>query len=113
MTAARAEADTGRLIGFYLSIEHASRDMLAAASEDDWDRVAGIQRHCDVLIEQVRRLAARVVLSAAEQRTKMRIMRQIVRNEAQVRRLAHPWTVRHEQLVFPRDARPSDPERPR
>jgi hypothetical protein len=41
----------------------------------------------------------------------MRIIRQIVRNEAQIRRLAQPWTARHERMLQPRgDARPYRPE---
>jgi flagellar protein FliT len=106
MTASRAEAEIGRLIGFYLSIEQASRDMLSAALDGDWDRVGDIQEHCSVLIDQVRRLNGRVVLSRDEQRAKMRIVRQIVQNEAQIRRLAYPWAERYEHLVFARDARP-------
>jgi flagellar protein FliT len=100
MSGLRAEAEINRLIGFYLSIEQASRDMLAAARESDWARVGGIQEHCSVLIDQVRRLNGRVVLSRSEQRAKLRIVRQIVQNEAQIRRLAYPWTERYEHLVF-------------
>jgi flagellar protein FliT len=100
MTGTRAEAEISRLIGFYLSIEQASRDMLAAARESDWTRVGSIQEHCSLLIDQVRRLNGKVVLSRNEQRAKLRIVRQIVQNEAQIRRLAHPWTDRYERLVF-------------
>jgi hypothetical protein len=100
MSENRAEAEISRLIGFYLSIEQASRDMLSAALDSDWDRVGEIQVHCGVLIDQVRRLNGRVVLSRHEQRAKLRIIRQIVQNEAQIRRLAYPWTERYEHLVF-------------
>ena len=41
MSAVRAEAEIDRLIGFYLSIERASRDMLAAAQDSDWYMVTG------------------------------------------------------------------------
>ena len=100
MTGTRAEAEISRLIGFYISIEQASRDMLAAARESDWSRVGSIQEHCSLLIDQVRRLNGKVVLSRNEQRAKLRIIRQIVQNEAQIRRLAHPWTDRYDHLVF-------------
>jgi flagellar protein FliT len=100
MTGTRAEAEISRLIGVYISIEQASRDMLAAARESDWSRVGSIQEHCSLLIDQVRRLNGKVVLSRNEQRAKLRIIRQIVQNEAQIRRLAHPWTDRYDHLVF-------------
>ena len=105
MTHSKAEAEISRLIGFYLSSEQASRDMLAAALDSDWDRVAGIQEHCSMLIDQVRRLSGRVALTRNEQRAKMRIIRQIVQNEAQIRRLAYPWTERYEHLVVTRAGR--------
>jgi len=100
MSASRAEAEITRLIGFYLSIEQASRDMLSAARQNDWGRVGEIQEHCGLLIDQVRRLNGRLVLSRDEQRAKLRIIRQIVQTEAQLRRLSYPWTDRYEHLVF-------------
>ena len=96
MNASPERTDTGRLIGFYRSSEDASRDMLAAAIDDDWNRVAGLQRRCEVLVSQVRRLSGRVALSPAEQHARMRIMRGIVRNEAQLRRLSQPWSGPHD-----------------
>ena len=106
MTGTRAEAEISRLIGFYISIEQASRDMLAAARESDWSRVGSIQEHCSLLIDQVRRLNGKVVLSRNEQRAKLRIIRQIVQNEAQIRRLAYPWTERYEYLMLGKDLGP-------
>ena len=103
MSAIRAEAEIERLIGFYLSIGRASRDMLDAAQDSDWDRVGAIQEHCTLLIDQVRRLSRKVSLNRHDQRAKLRIIRQIVRNEAQIRRLAYPWTERYEHLMLGRD----------
>ena len=106
MSAVRADAEIDRLIGFYLSIERASRDMLAAAQDSDWERVGAIQEHCGVLIDQVRRLHGRVALTRAEHRAKLKIVRQIVQNEAQIRRLAYPWTERYEYLMLGKDLGP-------
>ena len=106
MTAVRAEAEIDRLIGFYLSIERASRDMLAAAQDSDWERVGAIQELCGVLIDQVRRLHGRVALNRHERRAKLKIVRQIVQNEAQIRRLAYPWTERYEYLMLGKDLGP-------
>ena len=106
MSTPRTEAEIERLIGFYLSIERASRDMLEAAQDSDWDRVGAIQEHCGLLIDQVRRLGRRVVLTRDERKAKLRIVRQIVRNEAQIRRLAYPWTERYEHLMLGRDLDP-------
>jgi len=100
MSATLADAEISRLLGFYLTIEQASRSMLEAALESDWERVGEIHDQCGALIAQVRRLSGRIVLPREEQRAKLRIIRQIVRNEAQIRRLAYPWSERYEHLVF-------------
>jgi len=96
----QTEAPDSRLLGCYLSIERASRDMLSAARDSDWERVSEIQARCGALIDQARRLGGGASLSRTDQKTKMRIVRQIVLNEAQIRRLAYPWSERFEQLVF-------------
>lgn len=107
MSAIRAEADIERLIGVYRSIELASRDMLAAAQDSDWVRVCTIQARCGTLIDQLRALAPRVELSRDDRKAKLRIVRQIVRNEAQIRRLAYPWTERYEHLLTGRGTPPA------
>jgi len=93
------DADT--LIDLYRAIEHCSRAMLAAALEGDWDAVSREQQQCTALIDQTRQLVPTVALPKAEQRTRMQIMRQILQNEAVIRRLAHPWTERLERQLFP------------
>lgn len=100
MTEAVFEEDVERLIGVYQEIEQASRDMLAAARDADWDRVAEIHEACSVLIDTVRRMNRQLEIGRDAQRAKLRIIRQIVRNEAQIRRLAYPWSERWEHLVF-------------
>jgi flagellar protein FliT len=104
----RAEPQDSALLGCYRSIERASRDMLSAARDSDWDRVNEIQRRCGTLIDQARRLGGGATLSRTDQQAKMRIVRQIVLNEAQIRRLANPWTERFERMVFGRPVTASD-----
>jgi flagellar protein FliT len=100
MTIAFVESEITRLIGLYTAIERASDDMLSAALQSDWETVNAVQARCALLIDQVRRLNARVVLSRKDQSAKMKLMRQIVQNEAHVRRLAYPWTERFDTLMF-------------
>jgi flagellar protein FliT len=100
MTLAFVESEITRLIGLYTAIERASDDMLSAALQSDWEAVNSVQAQCALLIEQVRRLNARVVLSRKDHSAKMKLMRQIVQNEAHVRRLAYPWTERFDTMIF-------------
>jgi len=91
--------DIEQLIELYQSIEHASRAMLSAALDGDWESVAREQAHCSTLIEQTRRLVPGVTLTRAQQQTRLRILQRILQNEAIIRNLAHPWTERLEQLL--------------
>jgi len=100
MTLAFVESEITRLIGLYTAIERASDDMLSAALQSDWEAVNAVQARCALLIDQVRRLNARVVLSRKDQTAKLKLMRQIVQNEAHVRRLAYPWTERFDTVMF-------------
>ena len=101
MTSDSQPHDADTLIDLYRAIEHCSRVMLSAALEGDWDAVAREQQRCTSLIDQTRGLVPTVALPKAEQRTRMQIMRQILQNEAVIRRLAHPWTERLERQLFP------------
>jgi flagellar protein FliT len=100
MTIAFVESEITRLIDLYTAIERASDDMLSAALQSDWEAVNAVQARCALLIDQVRRLNARVVLSRKDQTAKLKLMRQIVQNEAHVRRLAYPWTERFDTVMF-------------
>ena len=96
--------DADSLINLYRAIERCSRAMLSAALEGDWDTVSREQQQCTELIDQTRHLVPTVALPKAEQRTRLQIMRQILQNEAVIRRLAHPWTERLERQLFPNAA---------
>lgn len=91
--------DVEQLIELYRSIELASHAMLAAAMDADWDLVAREQAHCSALIEHTRRLVPAVTLTRGQQQTRLRILQRILQNEAVIRKLAHPWTERLEQLL--------------
>jgi flagellar protein FliT len=105
-------ADADRLLDAYAAIEQSSRDMLDAAQRRDWERFAALHADCSALIDEVRR-AGGASLQRDAQRTRLRIMRRIVQNEALIRRLSFPWTDRYEQMLFgsaadgPRSAGPA------
>lgn len=86
------------LLDYYLAIEAASRDMLAAARREDWDGVVRSEGACAVLIEQLRFKARTQQLSRDERAEKMRVMQRILRNDAEIRTLAEPWLSSFGQL---------------
>ncbi len=95
-----------RLLDYYLAIERASRLMLEAARAEDWDEVVRGEGACAVLIEQLRFMAKTLQLSSEERLQKMRVMQQILHNDAEIRVLAEPWLSRFGQL-FESSAHPT------
>lgn len=75
---------------YYEALESASRDMLAAARDGHWDRVAQIEHAAERLIVQLRGRLRDGVLDAREARVRLLILRRIVENDAEVRQLAQP-----------------------
>ena len=79
------------LLDYYMAIESASQQMLAAAQTENWDQVVRLESTCAVLIAQLRGKARHNKLSAEERREKLRIMQRILRTDAEIRLLAEPW----------------------
>ncbi len=92
------------LIECYRAIEAASQQMLQAAQDEDWAQVMRFEGACAVLIEQLRARAQSEGMTAAERLDKVRIMQQILRNDAQVRLLTEPWVGELDKLLSPRIA---------
>lgn len=89
------------LMEYYRAIEDSSEKMLNAAREEDWNGVVRFEGVCAVLIEQLRECARHEHLDAQAQKEKAQIMRRILMNDAQIRRLAEPWLAHCEQLLPP------------
>lgn len=79
------------LLAYYEALELTSRDMLAAARGGHWDRVAELEGAACGLIVELRLRLRHDALDAGQTRTKLRILRRIVQNDAEMRCLAQPW----------------------
>lgn len=92
------------VLNYYEALETASAEMLAAAKNGDWNRVVEIESACGLLIAQLKRASCRRVLTPEEERLKLRIMRRILRYDAEIRELAEPWLQHFDMALtdFPR-----------
>jgi len=87
------------LIERYRDIAHLSRDMLAAAHREDWTEVARLASDCRNLIELLKRAALVEPLDEGEQQHRLELLREILRDDAQIRTRAEPWLAELEQLL--------------
>ena len=77
-------------IDFYEAIALSSGDMLQAARQGDWSRFEQIENDCARLIEQLRSLSTDTTRDAAFQRARMKALREVLRNDAQIRTITEP-----------------------
>lgn len=75
----------------YFALEAASHDMLAAARAGDWDSVCRLEGACSVVIVKLRKEAKDRPLKPHEQADRMRVLRTILANDAEIRRICDPW----------------------
>jgi flagellar protein FliT len=91
MVAQGTGAPGGALLAYYEALEVASKDMVDAARNGDWTSVTQIRMTASLLIAQLRLQLQHDELDRHDMRRKLRIMRQIVQNDAELRVLAQPW----------------------
>ncbi len=99
MWAAQAASQACSLIDRYEEVAQLSRGMLAAAQRDDWDEVVRLETRCQLLIEYLKRAARIEPLSPNEQRRRIALLRDILRDDAKIRARAEPWLLELERLI--------------
>jgi len=72
----------------YEAIEACSAGMLLAAQSEDWAAVARIKTRCDALIESARAAGPTGHWPREWRNARLRVLGRVLRNEAQLRRLA-------------------------
>ena len=75
---------------WYAALECASQEMLAAARAGDWDTVCRLEGGCGVVVSRPREIARDTPLSREEQSERTRILRAILANDAEIRRICEP-----------------------
>ena len=78
------------LLRHYAALECASQEMLEAARAGDWDSVCRLEGACAVVIARMSALTEQIPLQPHEQGERLRILRSILANDAQIRRLCQP-----------------------
>lgn len=101
MSTATALHPASDLMRHYAALECASREMLQAAREGDWDSVCRLEGACAVVIAQLRRLAERQQLEPHERNERIRILRAILSNDAEIRRICEPMPAMMDVRAYP------------
>jgi flagellar protein FliT len=90
MSSDRPAHEPSAMLRCYTALDSASREMLEAARAGDWDGVCRLEGACALVIARLEELGPPNAMPAHEQRDRMRILRQIVERDAEIRRISEP-----------------------
>lgn len=91
------------LLDRYQAVAATSRAMVEAARAQNWTEVGQLERKCIVQVHELKRAAFVLRLGTDEQPTRVQLLRSILADDAEIRRLAEPWLVELEHLLMPGD----------
>ena len=80
---------SNEMLSTYESLSELTGTMLNAARQGEWDDMAELEQRCQRYVGSLMQ-AAPIPLSETEQRTKVAIIRTILKNDAQMRALTEP-----------------------
>ena len=83
-------------LAVYGSIAELSGAMVGAAKSGDWDRLIELEQDCHRLIEKLKGPAPALLADAQFRQRKASILRQVLADDAEVRRFTEPWLTRLE-----------------
>ena len=96
----------------YHAMSVKSGQMVEAAQQGDWDRLAVLEGECSALIGAMKRVAANDDSAshrpdAAYVRRKVTLMRKVLADDAEIRRHTEPWMTRLQSYLGSTSREPS------
>jgi len=83
----------------YEAMGELSAQMLDAANDNDWDRVALLEQECATHVRTLRDNDINAQWSASSRAKKAHLIRQILNDDRHIRDLAMPWMARLSALM--------------
>lgn len=79
------------IIEAYEGIGTATRNMLQAALDSNWDELVALEIRCRAMVERLIAAEPHDPLNPAQQQRKAEIIRQVLADDAAIRNLTEPW----------------------
>ena len=88
-------AQSNPLLGYYESVGRLSRTMVTAAQNEDWESLSAVERICGLLIERIEAFGdPETQLEPHERRRRLVILREVLQDDAAIRRITEPSLAR-------------------
>lgn len=83
----------------YKAILATTGKMLAAAQNSEWDQLIVLEQECKQLTEMLKREDLEPILDKELLQKKVKIIHQILDDDAQIRAITEPWMVRLQDML--------------
>lgn len=87
------------VLALYEEVERLTGGMLHAAHRADWDRLIELEAGCANCIEALKGCPVPTQLSDTARRQKVALIRQILSNDREIRKITEPWMQYVSQLL--------------
>jgi flagellar protein FliT len=82
------------IVSVYEAMVGITDQMLAAAIENDWDRVVQLEQQCNACVRQLKASGDGQALAGQERVRKVNAIRKMLASDRQIRDLTQPWMAR-------------------
>ena len=88
-------------INIYENILNTTNKMLTAAQNDEWDQLVELEQECRKLTDKLiaNNTEHEVILSEDLQQQKVKIIHQVLANDAQIRTITEPWMAQLQNIL--------------
>jgi flagellar protein FliT len=82
------------VLSLYESVAEVTSQMLVAAQEQDWDKLAELEDYCGTYVEKLKAFEELEPLTGEAYARKLACIKQILADDREIRNLMAPWMVK-------------------
>lgn len=94
-----AQMDNAEIISTYEEILVTTNKMLAAAQSNEWDTLINLEKQCRELTNKLIENETESTLSHELQQKKIKIIHQVLDDDAQIRSITEPWMSKLQDII--------------
>ncbi len=91
--------DNIQIISIYEEILATTNKMLDAAQKNDWDTLINLEKQCRELTNKLIENETESTLSQELQEKKIKIIHQVLNDDAQIRLITEPWMAKLQEMI--------------
>lgn len=91
--------DSIQIISIYEEILATTNKMLDAAQKNEWDTLINLEKQCSKLTHKLIENETELTLSQELQQRKIKIIHQVLNDDAQIRLITEPWMAKLQEII--------------